>query len=647
VNAVSRLVIVAFVLAALLAFVPGAEARPRDTTSQTIQDRDSDNRLEPAPGEEHLVREELAEAKPTRTRTRERRIFFGQMTDLHVVDEESPLRVEFLDKLGPPLTSAYRPQEAMTTQVLDSMVRQIRNSTSPIAPSRPLELVMTTGDNSDNTQFNETRWMIDTLDGDKQVNPDSGIPGSCGSDPSLRYHGVRDDNEYYEPDSSRPAPGSDTEDGPGYSPDREENKLEAQRDSSVRDFPDLFEQANEPFRPTGLGLPWYGIFGNHDALIQGNQPRNAGFEAIATGCPKVKGPSTSTALTLARLIEDEKLTRDEADEALAAAVGDLSAAAGPPAGGFNGTLQGSTQMDPDRRPLRKQQFVEEHFKTTGAPVGHGFTPENKILGEGQYVTFPKPGLRFLVLDSINEGGGDGGNIDDKQFRWIHAQLREAETAGELVMLFAHHSLRTMDQEPLSPFVYEPGPDGPGGYFDPVVHFGNGPRGSEERPSECEQSDPVIDPAPDETLRCLLLRHPSAVAFVNGHEHNNRIEPVERRDGVGPVTGGFWEINTAAHIDWPQQSRVLDLFDNRDGTLSIFGTIIDHAAATNPGGPQPDQDPEGDGRATANTQRLASISRELSFNDPDSSNGQDGRGDARGGLDDRNVELLVRDPYAAG
>jgi len=642
---VSRVRVAAVLTAALFASVPAADARPRDTTSQTIQDRDEDDRLEPAPGEEHVLRQELAEAKPTRDRTRERRLFFAQMTDLHVVDEESPLRVEFLDKLGPPLTSAYRPQEAMTTQVLDSMVRQIRNTTSPVAPSRPLELVMTTGDNSDNSQLNETRWMIDTLDGDKQVNPDSGIPGSCGSDPRLRYHGVRDDNEYYEPDSSA-SPGVDSEDGPGYSPDRSENEREAFRSSTVRDFPDLFERANEPFRTVGLGLPWYGIFGNHDALIQGNQPRNAGFETIAIGCAKVKAPRVAPGPVAPA---DGTLTPAQADQALGTAVQELSRATQDPAAfrAEGGSLLESTQKDPARRPLRKQEFVAQHFETTGTPVGHGFKGDNLESGEGQYVTFPKPGLRFLVLDSINEGGGDGGNLDDKQFRWIHGQLREAEAAKELVMLFAHHSLRTMDQEPVSPFVYEPGPDGPGGYFDPVVHFGNGPRGSEERPSECLQSDPAIDPAPDETLRCLLLRHPSAVAFVNGHEHNNRIDPVERREGTGPVTGGFWEINTAAHIDWPQQSRVLDLFDNRDGTLSLFGTVIDHAAAPNPGGPMPDADPDGDGRATANPQRLASISRELSFNDPDSNNGQDRRPDARGGRDDRNVELLIRDPYAAG
>ena len=626
-------------LVVMAAGAPVALATPRDTTAGTVYDENSDNRLDPAPGEEHVVRDDLGEAVPGRERRRVRRIFYGQLTDLHVVDEESPLRVEFLDRVGTPFTSAYRPQEAMTTQVLDSMVRQVRNATSPIPPSEPIEMVMTTGDNSDNTQLNETRWMIDVLDGDTSVDPDSGLPGSCGTDPSRRYYGVRGGGEYYEPDSSKPAPGNDAEDGPGYSPDQGENEREAARRNSVRDFPNLFERANEPFRATGLDVPWYGIFGNHDALIQGNQPRNSGFETVATGCVKVKAPSAATA-DAARAAAGQPPSSAAADTALAAAVQDLSAATADPTG--FATLP--AQQDPARRPLRKQEFIEQHFETTGTPVGHGFTAENQATGEGQYVIQPKPGLRFIVLDSINEGGGDGGNVDDKQFRWLHQQLSEAESPAErdLVMVFAHHSLETMDQEAVSPFAYTPGPDGPGGFFDPVVHFGNGARGTPQ-PAPCELDDPAAEPTPTETVRCLFLRHRGVIAFVNGHEHNHRINAYERRDAAGKVDGGFWQVNTAAHIDWPQQSRLIDLFDNRDGNLSIFGTIVDHAAPPNPGGAPPS---DGAGQAGSSAQRLASISRELSFNDPQSRNGEDSS-DARRGREDRNVELVVRDPYAAG
>ena len=47
---------------------------------------------------------------------------FGQLTDTHVRDAESPARAPFLDRLGPPFTSTFRPQEAFSTQTLDATI---------------------------------------------------------------------------------------------------------------------------------------------------------------------------------------------------------------------------------------------------------------------------------------------------------------------------------------------------------------------------------------------------------------------------------------------------------------------------------------------------------------------------------------------
>ena len=51
---------------------------------------------------------------------------------------------------------------------------------------------------------------------------------------------------------------------------------------------------------------------------------------------------------------------------------------------------------------------------------------------------------------------------------------------------------------------------------------------------------------------LLERFPNVVAWVNGHTHEHRITPHPRPDG-----GGWWEITTSSHVDWPQQSRLID------------------------------------------------------------------------------------------
>ena len=596
---------------------PAAHGRAYSTTSQTIVDADGDNRLDTGPGEAHLVRDDLGAANPGRSRTRAPLFFFGHLTDSHVVDEESPARVEFLDRFKGPFTSAYRAQEAMSAQVMNEMVDQMRNTTSPVA-GRQIQLAIATGDNSDNTQLNETRWFIDLMDGDTVVDPNSGVPGTCGTTPDHLYDGVRGGNEYYEPDASPGAEaGADNVDGPGYSPNQSENEREAERSSSVRDFPGLFERANEPFRAVGFDVPWYGVFGNHDALVQGNAPRQAAYDALATGCEKPSRLSNGAEAAVAELASGG-FSPAEAAQTYATALADMAAGGGSPQ---------TVPSDPRRHLLKKAEYMEEHCRTTGTPRCHGY--ERRVHPEMGYYSFePHPRLRFIVLDTIAEMGGDGGNVDHTQFAWLHDQLGAAEKGKQLAIVFAHHSLRTMSQAPLSVF----GAGDQGGDPDPAVHFGLGPDPNLTQP--CALADPALPPTPDETLRCLLLRHPSAVAFVNGHEHANRVTPFERREGAGRAVGGFWEINTAAHIDWPEQSRVIDVVDNRDGTVSLFGTMLDHAAAPNPG----------DGEATNSSSRLASISRELSWNDPDSANGEDGRGNARGGTQDRNVELLVRSPY---
>ena len=68
------------------------------------------------------------------------------------------------------------------------------------------------------------------------------------------------------------------------------------------------------------------------------------------------------------------------------------------------------------------------------------------------------------------------------------------------------------------------------------------------------------PAPASGLAAKSRRSCSntrVLAYVAGHEHRNRIEAHGLTGG-----GGFWEIVTASHLDWPQQARVIELADKR-------------------------------------------------------------------------------------
>src|SRR4051794_39674331 len=110
-----RALLAPVLLAIVLAAAPTAPGK--STLEQTIGGGDPAEgfqSLGPGPGEAYTLRDELAVPHPGRDRRRVSLVYFGQLSDFQLADEESPARVEFLDP-DPSGTAraAWRPQEAL------------------------------------------------------------------------------------------------------------------------------------------------------------------------------------------------------------------------------------------------------------------------------------------------------------------------------------------------------------------------------------------------------------------------------------------------------------------------------------------------------------------------------------------------------
>ncbi|MEJ7797319.1 MAG: metallophosphoesterase [Solirubrobacteraceae bacterium] len=206
-----------------------------DTRRVTLVDRDGDGSLRRGRGEPLRDRTTLAPAvTPGKVLAT-----FGQITDAHVRDEESPALVGFLDRLGGPFRSTFRPHETLTTQVLDAAVRSLNTA-------RP-GTVIVTGDLIDNNQRNELQMALSALDGGT-VRPDSGARGYDG--PQLASN----------PDPSYYRPAVDPPQQPG-----------------------LLDAAQRGFRSQGLRAPWWSVTGNHDLLVSGEIATTPRLQAVAKG----------------------------------------------------------------------------------------------------------------------------------------------------------------------------------------------------------------------------------------------------------------------------------------------------------------------------------------------------------------------------
>lgn len=85
---------------------------------------------------------------------------FVHVTDIHIADDKSPLRLESFDS-PPPLDGAARPQGAYMGRVLNAAVRTI----NAVHAKAPIAFVIASGDVIDSALGNEMSWFLQTMTG--------------------------------------------------------------------------------------------------------------------------------------------------------------------------------------------------------------------------------------------------------------------------------------------------------------------------------------------------------------------------------------------------------------------------------------------------------------------------------------------------
>lgn len=494
-------------------------------------------RMDSGPGWKRVVRGELAAPKSGRAARRTTLAAFVQLTDLHLIDSQHPLRLEYLRAAS---EISWRPHESLTVQGAVSLVERVNALRAAPVTGAPLDFVVTTGDNTDNNAHTELEWYLTVMSGGR-ITPNSGDP--------RHYEGVQNSGVplYWQPGS-------------------------ASRDAyKQRGFPRIdgfLAAAIREVRSPGLTLPWYSTVGNHDAMPLGCYAHgDSRLAEYAVGGRKLMELTPAEAVRLQRSISEDRDPRGTVLRDLLKSKSRAMRAVTP---------------DERRAPYTPAEHVAAHLDPAyrgAGPVGHGYTGANLEAGT-QYYSFPvSEDVLGISLDTTDPGGHYNGSIGTAQLTWLDATLRAHR--DRYAVVFSHHTSQSMSNT-------RPDPAHPG-----------------ERRHEGAE------------LVALLGRHRNVVAWVNGHIHRNDITPHQ-----GPA-GSFWEVSTASHVEFPQLARVVELVDNKDGTLSLHTTLIESAA--------PHRTDLGDLSQTG----LASLYRELSANAR--FDGPRLAGEAR----DRNTELLLK------
>lgn len=296
----------------------------------------------------------------------------------------------------------------------------------------------------------------------------------------------------------------------------------------------LLDGASREIESPGLQLDWILCNGNHEILVQGDGRVSDSVLDV------FEGPAKS--VDLPGRIDTPYVDRFRRT----------------PEEFFRSAPQREVPPDPRRRPMSRGAQLRRIFEAAGTPDGHGLTEYDISLERGYFFYDVGERVRFVVLDSAHEGGSALGAISRTQFEWMVERIREvcpAELRSGSRRVFAPE-LETVGSRYVIVVSHHPST-----HFDnPLVRDS----------AEYVQGQELIE---------TLHSYGNVVCWLTGHTHRNLVVP---HHAPTPGQWGFWEITTSSLMDWPCESRVIELMEV-DDALVIRTDMVNFSGSNESGG----------------------------------------------------------------
>lgn len=436
-------------------------------------------------------------------------INFFTFSDIHITDKEAPnqlIHFQQAERFAYNNTSIYSPVMMYTTHVLDAAIQTV----NALHKKTPFDFGLSLGDTCNSTSYNELRWYMDVIDG-KVITPSSGA--HLGAE-SIDYQ--------------------------------------------------------KPYQAVGLdkSIPWYQAMGNHDHFYIGSFPvdanpalglRQSYIADSVWSIADILVPNLNTFPVLFNI--DDLKAQPQFYTGLidgsnpygkiihAGAASDEVFAAGAP----------KIAADPNRRSLVRTEWIQEFFKTTSKPVGHGFNLVDKHSPAGftcySFVPNPKVPLKVIVLDDTqreDDGSSDihgHGYLDAPRWAWLQTELAKGQAENQLMIIAAHAPIA-------------------------VAPIGSEMEWWDEKTNITPQHQNAVSLP---VLIKTLQNTPNLLLWLAGHRHVNTVKAFPSTDSAKPEQG-FWQVETSSLRDFPQQFRTFEVYLNSDYSVSIVTVNVDPAVA---------------------------------------------------------------------